>query len=81
MSPPRRRAGRVRLARLARPRGQANPPAENMYPYARSPFSRFPRRTAHATGYRPAFVLASLAGVAWLPLARVTVLLAVRALR
>jgi hypothetical protein len=52
-----------------------------MYPYARSPFSRFPRRTAHATGYRPAFVLASLAGVAWLPLARVTVLLAVRALR
>jgi low affinity Fe/Cu permease len=37
-----------------------------MYPYPRSPFSRFAKWTAHATGHPLAFVLAALIIVVWL---------------
>jgi low affinity Fe/Cu permease len=37
-----------------------------MYPYPRSPFSRFAKWTAHATGHPLAFVLASVTIVVWL---------------
>jgi low affinity Fe/Cu permease len=37
-----------------------------MYPYARSPFSRFAKWTAHATGHPLAFVLAAFTIVVWL---------------
>jgi low affinity Fe/Cu permease len=37
-----------------------------MYPYPRSPFSRFAKWTAHATGHPLAFVLAALIVVVWL---------------
>jgi low affinity Fe/Cu permease len=37
-----------------------------MYPYPRSPFSRFAKWTAHATGHPLAFVLAAAMIVVWL---------------
>jgi low affinity Fe/Cu permease len=37
-----------------------------MYPYPRSPFSRFAKWTAHAAGHPLAFVLAALIIVVWL---------------
>jgi low affinity Fe/Cu permease len=37
-----------------------------MYPYPRSPFSRFAKWTAHATGDPLAFVLAAFTIVVWL---------------
>ena len=37
-----------------------------MYPYPRSPFSRFAKWTAHATGHPVAFVLAAGTIVVWL---------------
>jgi low affinity Fe/Cu permease len=37
-----------------------------VYPYPRSPFSRFSKWTAHATGHPAAFVLAALVVVVWL---------------
>src|ERR671936_1427076 len=37
-----------------------------MYPYPRSPFSRFAKWTAHATGHPLAFVLAAATIVIWL---------------
>ena len=37
-----------------------------MYPYPRSPFSRFAKWTAHATGHPLAFVLAAATIVVWL---------------
>jgi low affinity Fe/Cu permease len=37
-----------------------------MYPYPRSPFSRFAKWTAHATGHPVAFVLATCTIVVWL---------------
>jgi low affinity Fe/Cu permease len=37
-----------------------------MYPYPRSPFSRFAKWTAHATGHPMAFVLAALIVAVWL---------------
>jgi low affinity Fe/Cu permease len=37
-----------------------------MYPYPRSPFSRFAKWTAHATGHPMAFVLASGTILVWL---------------
>ncbi len=37
-----------------------------MHPYARSPFSRFAKWTAHATGHPVAFVLATVTIVVWL---------------
>jgi low affinity Fe/Cu permease len=37
-----------------------------MYPYTRSPFSRFAKWTAHATGHPLAFVLAAVIIVVWL---------------
>jgi low affinity Fe/Cu permease len=37
-----------------------------MYPYSRSPFSRFAKWTAHATGHPAAFVLAAATIVVWL---------------
>jgi low affinity Fe/Cu permease len=37
-----------------------------MYPYTRSPFSRFAKWTAHATGHPLAFVLAAVTIVVWL---------------
>jgi low affinity Fe/Cu permease len=37
-----------------------------MYPYSRSPFSRFAKWTAHATGHPAAFVLAAATTVVWL---------------
>jgi low affinity Fe/Cu permease len=37
-----------------------------MYPYPRSPFSRFAKWTAHATGHPAAFVLAALTIAVWL---------------
>jgi len=36
-----------------------------MYPYSRSPFSRFAKWTAHATGHPAAFVLAGSTIVVW----------------
>src|ERR671938_478582 len=39
---------------------------EVMYPYPRSPFSRFAKWTAHATGHPLAFVLAAATIVVWL---------------
>lgn len=37
-----------------------------MYPYSRSPFSRFAKWTARATGHPLAFVLAAATIVVWL---------------
>ena len=37
-----------------------------LYPYPRSPFSRFAKWTAHATGHPLAFALAALTIVVWL---------------
>ena len=37
-----------------------------MHPYPRSPFSRFSKWTAHATGHPAAFVVAALVVVVWL---------------
>ena len=37
-----------------------------MHPYPRSPFSRFARWTAHATGHPFAFILAAFTIVVWL---------------
>src|SRR3954451_10964772 len=39
---------------------------EPMYPYPRSPFSRFARWTAHAAGHPATFMLAALTIVVWL---------------